>query len=114
LPSFPAAHRLRHKREFDRVYREGRRQSDNFFLVLAVPNSLSHPRLGLSVSAKTAGNAVGRNRIKRLIRESFRLCSTSLPKLDIVVNTRVSAREAPNPVLARSLQQLWDKLTRYA
>jgi ribonuclease P protein component len=114
LPSFPAAHRLRHKREFDKIYREGRRHSDPFFLILVAPNGLTHPRLGLSVSAKTAGNAVSRNRIKRLVRESFRLSSVSLPTVDIVVNSRAPAREAANPVLARSLQQLWDKLTRYA
>ena len=114
MPSFSAAQRLRHKREFDLVYREGRRQSDNFFLVLARPNGLSHPRLGLSVSAKTVGNAVSRNRIKRLVRESFRLRGAALPKVDIVVNTRGAARTAANPVLVRSLEQLWDKLPSYA
>ena len=112
--SFTPAHRLRHKPQFDLLYREGRRHSDNLFLVLTRPNSLTHARLGLSIAAKAVGNAVNRNRVKRVIRESFRLNLYRLPALDIVVNARPLARTTLNPLLARSLEQLWDKLARHA
>jgi ribonuclease P protein component len=112
--SFTPAHRLRHKPQFDLLYREGRRHSDNHFLILARPNTLIHARLGLSIAAKAVGNAVSRNRVKRVVRESFRLNLHRLPSIDIVVNARPPARNAPNLQLTRSLEQLWDKLARHA
>ena len=111
---FTPAHRLHRKAEFDLLYREGRRYADNFFLALARDNSLAHPRLGLSISAKAVGNAVNRNRVKRVVRESFRLNLTRLPAADIVINARGSAKTAENEFLMRSLEQLWDKLARHA
>jgi ribonuclease P protein component len=112
--SFTPAHRLRHKPQFDLLYREGRRHSDSLFLILTRPNTLTHARLGLSIAAKAVGNAVSRNRVKRVIRESFRLNLYRLPCIDVVVNARSPARTAPNPQLTRSLEQLWDKLARHA
>ena len=78
------------------------------------PNDLSHARIGLSISAKAVGNAVSRNRIKRVIRESFRLHQKQLPNIDIVVNARAPARTAPNLQLTHSLELLWAKLARHA
>jgi ribonuclease P protein component len=112
--SFTAAHRLRHKPQFDLLYREGRRQSDDLFVFILRPNKLTHARLGLSISAKAVGNAVSRNRVKRVVRESFRLNLHRLPSIDVVINARVPARTAPNAQLTRSLEQLWDKLVRHA
>jgi ribonuclease P protein component len=111
--SFTSAHRLHHKREFDLVYRTGRRFGDANFQLVVYPNRLPHPRLGLSISAKAVGNAVNRNRIKRLVRESFRTTSGRLPATDVVVNARSGARAATNAELSRSLAQLWDKLASY-
>jgi ribonuclease P protein component len=111
---FNQALRLRHKPQFDLLYREGRRHSDQYFLVLSKSNGEPHPRLGLSIAAKTVGNAVNRNRIKRVIRESFRIHAHRLPNVDIVVNARTAARAAPNLQLMRSIEQLWDKLARHA
>jgi len=112
--SFASAYRLHHKPEFDVLYREGRRCSDSFFLALARSNSLTHPRLGLSVPVKAIGNAVNRNRVKRVIRESFRVNIQRMPSIDIVINARAPAKAAPNVVLMQSLEQLWDKLARHA
>ena len=112
MPNFSRAQRLVHKPEFDSVYRTGRKLGDQYFLVLVRANNQTHPRLGLSVSARSVGNAVNRNRIKRIIRDSFRLNSPMLPALDIVVNTRSAARDAINVVLRGSLEMHWKNLVK--
>jgi ribonuclease P protein component, eubacterial len=104
---FQPAQRLRHKSEFDRVYRDSRRSTDACFAVLTRNSGGSIPRLGLSIAARIIGNAVRRNRIKRLVRESFRQHQHELPAVDIVVNARSGARDADNAVIARSLEKHW-------
>ncbi|HHI79074.1 MAG TPA: ribonuclease P protein component [Planctomycetes bacterium] len=69
---FLRQHHLRKGFEFQRVYRFAGRARGKHLQVLAMPNRLPHARLGLSVSKKN-GKAVRRNKIKRMIRESFRL-----------------------------------------
>jgi ribonuclease P protein component len=69
-------------------------------------------RLGLSVSARTVGNAVNRNRIKRVIRESFRHNANSLPSIDIVINTRPGARDTSKALLAERLTRHWQNLVK--
>jgi len=107
VPNFSRAQRLVHKPQFDLVYQTGRKIGDQYFLVLAKPNDLSQARLGLSVSARSVGNAVNRNRIKRIIRDSFRINSPRLPAVDIVINSRPSARDASNAELRNSLLVHW-------
>ena len=77
-------------------------------------NELGAPRLGLAVAVRAAGGAVARNRLRRLIRESFRLNQHTLPALDLVVGCRSSARAAAPPVLRASLAALWAKVAEGA
>jgi ribonuclease P protein component len=112
VAKFIPAQRLVHKVQFDAVYQRGNKLGDSCFLILYIPNGLPYARLGLSVSARTVGNAVNRNRIKRLIRESFRTCAATLPSVDVVVNTRPGARVAENPQLVERLQQHWRNLVK--
>jgi ribonuclease P protein component len=112
VATFPAAQRLHHKAEFDAVYKRGRRHSDTYFLVLASPNNHTAARLGLSISAKSVGNSVNRNRVKRVIRESFRIHQHELPAVDVVVNSRPAARAALNAALRASLEKLWQGIAR--
>lgn len=88
---FPKHVRVRRQAEFDRVYESRLFAADEVLVVTAVQNGLSCTRLGLSVSRKV-GNAVVRNRWKRLIREAFR---RSRPQLaggfDLVVRPRKGA-----------------------
>lgn len=102
--------RLRSKLQFDAIYANGRRIDDRFFGLRIVPNKLSHPRLGLAVSVKTAGNGVERNRLRRLVRESFRLAQLALPAVDVVVAAKYPAREAPPASLRASLATLWQRV----
>jgi ribonuclease P protein component len=102
--------RLRSKLQFDAIYAGGRRIDDRFFGLRVKPNGLAHPRIGLAVAVKTAGNGVARNRIRRLIRESFRLAQHDLPAVDIVVAAKIPTREAPATTLHASLATLWQRV----
>ena len=86
--TFPPSRRLRLPSEFSAVYAAKVRESRGPLTVYALPNELGHPRLGMSVSRKV-GTAVRRNRIRRLIRESFRLLQHDFPQgYDLVVVVR--------------------------
>ena len=75
---FPPSARVLTGADFSRILARGRRRRDVLLSVTACPNGLEVPRLGLAVSRK-AGNAVRRNRIKRLVREAFRLHRAGIP-----------------------------------
>ncbi len=107
---FPAARRLRHKWEFDQLYARGKRLGNSHFGITVHPNELGLARLGLAVASKPFGGSVPRNRIRRLIRESFRLRQHELPEVDLVVSARPQARNATPAQLRASLEGLWDKV----
>jgi ribonuclease P protein component len=109
--TLPAQRRLRRKSDFEAAYARGRRFGDGFFAVTARPNDIGGPRLGLAVSVRTAGSSVERNRIRRAIRESFRLHQHELPAVDLVVSARGRARGAAGTELQASLFTLWKKVT---
>ncbi len=71
MACFRPRQRLRTSAEFDRVFRRGVRLDGALFLLVAAPNDREHDRLGLAVSRRVGG-AVTRNRVRRLLRESFR------------------------------------------
>jgi ribonuclease P protein component len=108
--TLPARRRLRHKGDFDAAYAGGRRMGDGFFAVTVIRNDVGAPRLGLAVAVKVAGGAVARNRLRRIIRESFRLHQHELPAVDLVVGARPPARTAAPSVLRESLAALWKKV----
>ena len=68
---FPKAARLRRRAEFLRVQRAGERSNIRHFVLIAAPGRADRARLGITVSSRV-GNAVVRNRVKRLVRELFR------------------------------------------
>jgi len=108
---FPRTSRVRSQLDFNRVYQGNVYAADNVLVVRAASNGLAYPRLGLSVSKKV-GNAVCRNRWKRLIREAFRRQQAQLPAgLDLVVRPRKGA--SPNPeAIMLSLERLCRRLAR--
>ena len=86
--TFPRSHRLSGPAQFDAVFEAKVRESRGALMVYALPNDLDHSRLGLSVSRRV-GNAVKRNRIKRLLREAYRLRRHELPQgYDFVIVVR--------------------------
>src|SRR6516225_6022081 len=85
---FLKAEHLRRPADFKRDYDRRRSVSDEWLIVYACENGLPHLRLGCSVSRKV-GNAVRRNRLRRLYREAFRLSKHELPAgLDLVLVPR--------------------------
>jgi ribonuclease P protein component len=110
LLSHSQERRIRRKREFDVIYAQGRRFGNGFFGVTAHINEKGWPRLGLAVAVKTAGNAVERNRIRRVIRESFRLHQHEIPALDLVVSARARVRGAASNLLRAHLEPLWQEV----
>ncbi|MGH8136846.1 MAG: ribonuclease P protein component [Steroidobacteraceae bacterium] len=105
--TLPACRRLRRKSDFEAAYARGRRFGNGFFGVIALWNDKGWPRLGLAVAVRTAGGGVERNRVRRLIRESFRLHQHELPAVDLVVSARGRARDAAAAELRTSLAGLW-------
>ncbi|WP_373280515.1 ribonuclease P protein component [Iodobacter ciconiae] len=74
--------------EFSSVFSLRCSSSNDFFQVLGRPNGLDHARLGLVVGKKTDKRAVGRNYIKRTVRETFRLNANKVSGIDLVVRAR--------------------------
>lgn len=99
--------RLRNRRDFDHVFRHASvRLTRGPLRLIARPNALGVARLGIVVAKRLIKHAVGRNRAKRVIRESFRL-SSGLPAMDIVV--RVAQAE---PLCAPDADWLFSALAR--
>ena len=103
--------RLRRQSEFDRVYQSPAYAVDQVLVVRGQESGLDHCRLGISVSRKV-GNAVVRNRWKRLIREAFRCTRPNLPQgLDLVVRPRKGAPPEFESI-RRSLPRLARKIAK--
>lgn len=64
----------------------------------------------MAVSVRTAGTGVRRNRLRRLIRESFRMHRQELPAVDVFVTARPGARTAGNPEIHACLRRLWQRI----
>ncbi|HEV7745816.1 MAG TPA: ribonuclease P protein component [Pyrinomonadaceae bacterium] len=83
---------LRGSNDFQKVYRQGKRYEGVLMTAFVLPNNLAHNRFGITASRKALGNAVQRNRAKRLLKETFRLRNSSvnslLQKYDWVINAK--------------------------
>lgn len=112
LYRFRRENRLLNAAAFTRVFRQSRRSRDALFTVLSKPNDLPVARLGLAISKKHCRHATGRNRIKRIIRESFRLHQEALAGRDVVVMNQPRAATASNQALFDSLSEHWRRTAR--
>lgn len=111
--SFPREKRLFESSDYRRVFQKSKKLV-NRHLVLYIRFNLKeeNPRLGLAIAKKQIPKAVQRNRIKRLIRESFRQ-QTVLHHVEIIAVARKSLNNANNLELRESLESLWKQLTVY-
>jgi len=107
---FTRCHRLTGPADFQRVFKRAKRYPSAGFTILIRPNDFSYPRLGLIVSKKCARKAVSRNRIKRQIRESFRLQRRALRNFDIVVMAKPSLNNMNNIEIRALLDNHWSEI----
>ena len=103
--------RLIKAEEYSSVFNKAHRSKDQYFTVLAKPKKQGCAKLGLAVSKKRAKKAVSRNRLKRIIRESFRLSQHTIARADYVVMIQQSSEKISNKQLFSSLGMHWQKLT---
>jgi ribonuclease P protein component len=108
--SFSRQYRLTSPAEFTRVFNNAQRSQDRYFTALYRDNKLPTARLGFAVAKKRVPAAVGRNRIRRVARESFRKQRDSLPSIDIIILAQSAAATATNGELLVSLEKHWQRL----
>ena len=114
---FSRQSRLLRPSEFKSVFQQATRSGDDCFRIMARVNGIQRNRLGMAVSKKACARAVGRNRIKRVVRESFRarMVGTNMNNtMDFVVLPTGKAAKQSNKVLDESLTTHWQRLTRKA
>jgi ribonuclease P protein component len=97
---------------FDRVFAKASRSRDKWFTVLCRENDSGLARLGLAISKKHCRAATGRNRIKRIVRESFRHNQHAIEGLDVVVINNPAAATGSNRELFASLEEHWQRCVR--
>ena len=106
---------LRGSNDFQKVYRRGKRYDGVLMTAFVLPNNLSHDRLGVTASRKALGNAVQRNRAKRLLKETFRLRGSSLSGLlqryDWVINAK---RRLPSFKVTAAIEEFENLVSRVA
>ena len=107
---FNKTHRLLKKQDYDGVFNHAIRLTNTEFTVLFCHNEFKHARLGLVISKKIIHKAHDRNRIKRILRESFRL-HPHLPPVDVVVLARPAVNKALPHQISANLGKLWHTLS---
>ncbi len=110
LYSLPRTARLLKAGDFAALRGKSRRISARHFLAEFSPNDQPTCRLGQAVSRRVSKRAVDRNRIKRLVRESYRHVRSELPNVDILLIARSSAVNTAASDLRGDLADLWKKL----
>jgi ribonuclease P protein component len=109
---FPRQSRLLKAAQYKSVFAKPYKSADRYLTVLARVNTCNLARLGLAITKKRVKLAVDRNRIKRLIRESFRHSQSHLAGLDCIVLTKSRTVDADNRTLLHSLAKHWLYLSR--
>ena len=110
--SFSKTSRLLSAADFKAVFTKAQfKVSCRYFLILAIKNDSLKPRLGLVIAKKNVPTAMHRNRIKRLIRESFRLNPGLVERLDLVVLARKDADKLYNSLIFEKLEKLLNDIS---
>jgi len=108
--TYPRTARLLTPVDFKRVFKKAKRLHYSEFTVYIFRNELESPRLGLAISKKAAKKAVTRNKIKRIIRESFRLNQYQLKNWDMVFVAKSAAKQLSSEQLQRLMLTIWKRI----
>lgn len=101
--AFPASRRLRGAAAFEHAFRTGRRSTGRYFVVYRVAKKGPQACLGMVISKRIAGDGVYRNRLKRLVRETYRTAPSQVQAFDFVVRLKSRPDHA---VLQEASQEL--------
>ena len=106
----PRKVRVRRRADFAILKNSSGRVGSRCFQLRYAPNALGYARLGLAISKQVSKRAVERNRLKRMLRESFRCVRHRLPAVDLVVMAREQAAGTDGSLLLPQIDELWEKL----
>jgi ribonuclease P protein component len=109
---FPRTARLTQAQEFQRLFRGSKRQTIGPLTLLILDNGAPLPRLGLAISRKHLPTAVARNRIKRVIREAFRLNQATIGGVDLVALSRPGLGALDRPALRALVARHFERLAQ--
>lgn len=106
--------RLRRPADFERVRQEGRSWAHSLLVLVALRNDIEYTRVGVTASRRV-GQAVARNRAKRLLREAARhLYPHVLPGWDLLLIARPKILKVKEPQVRRALSQLMERAHLFA
>jgi len=103
---FPRDARLLTPKAFDEVFRAGLSAGSKFFRALVTRSPTAQARLGITVPKRVVRAAHDRNRIKRLLRESFRQQRAALPPVDLVILARGPIQQADSAALRQDIEAI--------
>lgn len=109
---FSKTQRLLTAKQYKQVFTNPKKLTTSNLTCLYCPSAENYARLGVIVAKKNIRLAVDRNRLKRILRESFRLNQSELPAMDCVILVRRGSSELPNQVLFDQLEGLWKKMIK--
>lgn len=107
---FPKYHRLVKSEQYIRVFSKPDRFIGVGYFLLSRANGLGFARLGLAISKRNFPRSVDRNRIKRIVRESFREVFFYLPSVDIIFLCSKDSIVLSNHLLRANLEKSWKKI----
>lgn len=105
---FDKSRRLLNKSDYENVFNQAKRVVNSDFIALYRSNGVGHARLGLAISKKIIAKAHDRNRVKRMLRETFR--RQQLPAVDIIILAKKGVVDVQNSLIISRLIKLWGSL----
>jgi len=99
--------RVKTESNFSEIFKAGEKTVTKYHIFLAKPNTYNKPRLGIIVAKKYISRAVARNKIKRIIRESFRAIKSTLPAWDLIIMVRPIITTINKTQLRVELDKQW-------
>ena len=110
---FTREKRLLNAADFQRVFDNSKlKVSTRELLILGAANDLGHSRIGFIIAKKNIRTAVHRNRIKRIIRNFFRVHCIEFDSADLIIMARRGLDQRSNSEINRAFSDLWYKLVR--
>ena len=110
---FQKSKRLLNSAQYKTVLRKGKKLFSPLFILFILPNNQKKSRIGITVSKKVSKRAIDRNRIKRQVRETFRINQHAGPGFDAVLIANAAAGKKDNKVIRQALEQVWQKAGQY-